>query len=255
MPVWVTFLVSGSGCSLVRLFAKPRLWAILPPRLPPSYYDLTGTMTTQAPTSHPLQSRWSFWEHRRNKATGPGDTPTNSDASYLAGIQQLCSVSTVEEFWQAFTYLPLPSNFFFDGSIRHDFVDRSVEGFSIFREGVQPMWEDDSNTDGGEWFYRGYLPLGDLDMFWEDTILGIIGETLDPNADEVCGCRIIDKSRVNSGKAHVRPAYRLELWFKTSTDHALREDIKQRWSKCLKEGMVARQLKGNPPKLDYRDHS
>ena len=90
------------------------------------------------------------------------------------------------------------------------------------------MWEDDSNTDGGEWFYRGYLPLGDLDMFWEDTILGIIGETLDPNADEVCGCRIIDKSRVNSGKAHIRPAYRLELWFKTSTDHALREDIKQR---------------------------
>ena len=102
------------------------------------------TTATQAPTLHPLQSRWSFWEHRRNKATGPGDTPTNSDASYLAGIQQLCSVSTVEEFWQAFTYLPLPSNFFFDGSIRHDFVDRSVEGFSIFREGVQPMWEDDS---------------------------------------------------------------------------------------------------------------
>ena len=104
----------------------------------------TGTVVTTpaspAPTPHPLQSTWSFWEHRRNKA---GNVVESADASYLAGIQQLCSVSTVEEFWQAFTYLPLPSKFFFDGNVRHDFVDRSVEGFSLFRENVQPMWEDE----------------------------------------------------------------------------------------------------------------
>ena len=57
-----------------------------------------------------------------------------------------------------------------------------------------------------------------------------------------------------SGKPNIRAAYRLELWFKTSTDHALREDIKQRWTTCLKEGMAARQKKGTPPKMDYRDH-
>jgi len=216
----------------------------------------TGTVVTTpaspAPTPHPLQSTWSFWEHRRNKA---GNVVESADASYLAGIQQLCSVSTVEEFWQAFTYLPLPSKFFFDGNVRHDFVDRSVEGFSIFRDGIEPKWESEANSEGGEFFFRGYLPLGDLDMFWEDTLLGLIGETLDPNQSELCGCRIIDKSRVNSGKAHIRAAYRLELWFKTSNDHALREDIKKNWTTCLKDGMNARQKKGSPPKLDYRDHA
>ena len=70
-------------------------------------------------------------------------------------------------------------------------------------------------------------------------------------SDELCGLRIIDKSRVHSGKAHVRPAYRLELWFKTSTDHALREEIKKRWTNCLKDGMVARGRKPSALKLDY----
>ncbi len=206
-----------------------------------------------AAPAHPLHTTWSIWEHRRNKS----GVAENADASYLAGIQPLCNFTTVEEFWQAFNYLPLPSKFFFDGRVRHDFVDRSVEGFSVFREGVRPMWEDERNTEGGEWYFRGFLPLGDLDMFWEDTVLGLIGETLDPSSDggELCGCRIIDKSRVNSGRANIRPAYRLELWFKTSTDHALREDIKARWLACLKGGMTARQRKGSPPKLDYRDHA
>ena len=130
----------------------------------------------------------------------------------------------------------------------------SLMCFSIFREGVRPMWEDKRNNDGGEWYFRGFLPLGDLDAYWEESILGLIGETLDPS-DELCGVRIIDKSRVHSGKPHVRAAYRLELWFKTSTDHALREEIKKRWTKCLKDGMVARGRKPNVLKLDYRDHA
>jgi translation initiation factor 4E len=207
--------------------------------------------------SHHLQTSWTVWEHRRNKghdAQDQGLEELNADASYLAGIRAICKFSTVEEFWQAFAYLPLPSKFFFDGRTRHDFTDRSVEGFSIFREGVRPMWEDKRNNDGGEWYFRGFLPLGDLDAYWEESILGLIGETLDPS-DELCGLRIIDKSRVHSGKAHIRPAYRLELWFKTSTDHALREEIKKRWTNCLKDGMVARGRKPSALKLDYRDHA
>ena len=92
-------------------------------------------MEQPRPQPHPLHGTWAMWEHRRAADGSKAD-------KYLQGCKQLCEFSTVEDFWKYFNYVPLPSAFFSDGTRRFDFVDRSVEGLSLFRSGIEPKWED-----------------------------------------------------------------------------------------------------------------
>ena len=189
----------------------------------------------------PLNSGWSIWEHRKqgNKMT--------SDAAYLSGIARVADFRTIQGFWQYWNQLPLPSEFFTnEKGQRRTFEDRQLEGLSVFREGISPTWEDAMNADGGEWFIRSsgsQLSVRQLDEYWEQIVLGMIGETLDPGC-EVCGARVVDKSKSRG------PAYRLELWFRRN-EGKIGEDIKSRLSSCLGE---VKERGGRPPKLDYRNH-
>jgi translation initiation factor 4E len=187
----------------------------------------------------PLNSGWSIWEHRKqgNKMT--------SDAAYLSGIARVADFRTVQGFWQYWNQLPLPSEFFTNQKgQKRTFEDRALEGLSVFREGIAPTWEDAMNADGGEFFIRSsgsQLSVQQLDEFWEQTVLGMIGETVDPGC-EVCGARVVDKSK------HKGPAYRLELWFRRN-DSKIGDEMKQRLTRCLAEVN-----NGRAPKLDYRNH-
>jgi hypothetical protein len=190
----------------------------------------------------PLNTAWSIWEHRKtgNKMT--------SDAAYLSGIARVADFRTIQGFFQFWNQLPLPSEFFTnEKGQRRAFEDRQLDGLSVFREGLSPTWEDPMNADGGEFFIRtsgNQMSLRQLDEYWEQTVLGMIGETLDPGC-EICGARVVDKSKSRG------PAYRLELWFRRNSPPGIGEDIKGRYAKCLSE-VVERG--GRPPKLDYRNH-
>lgn len=39
---------------------------------------------------------------------------------------------------------------------------------------------------------KSFLPE-QLDIYWENLVLALIGETID-EGDEICGCRVVDKS-------------------------------------------------------------
>ena len=43
----------------------------------------------------------------------------------------------------------------------------------------RPEWEDSANAAGGEWSCRDRFRLHNLDTFWENLVLGLIGETID----------------------------------------------------------------------------
>ena len=103
--------------------------------------------------------------------------------------------------------IPKPSEIFTTGSGSKKFADRTVDGFSLFKSGIRPEWEDSANAHGGEWSCRKGMKPSELDGHWESVLLGLIGETIDAG-DEVCGARIVDKSKGD------RPIYRLELWFR-----------------------------------------
>lgn len=48
----------------------------------------------------------------------------------------------------------LPSNVLFDGFSKKKFVDRSVDSFAVFKDGIRPEWEDPANKTGSEWSIR-----------------------------------------------------------------------------------------------------
>lgn len=80
---------------------------------------------------HILKTTWTFWFLHR----GPGVKISN----YLRATSNLGNVSTVEQFWQMYLHLT-PIN-------RLPYTSE----YLLFREGVNPVWEDPVNVTGGKW--------------------------------------------------------------------------------------------------------
>lgn len=171
---------------------------------------------------HFLESEWVMWEHR---------APDKNSKSYEDNMAKLCEFATVEDFWRLWNNIPKPSQIFYDGRTRKRFKERSVESFSLFKKNIKPEWEDPMNRTGAEWFCRKMFPMPQLDAFWQDLVLGMVGETIDP-ADEICGARVVDKS------TNGRQMYRLELWFKKKDD-ATAKELLERMNGALGKGSAA----------------
>jgi len=179
---------------------------------------------------HPLQNVWSVWEHR--KAAAAGD--------YGSNMTKICTFNTIEGFWRFMNFTPCPSDTFTTDGGASKFGSRDVEGISVFKKDIRPEWEDPKNMHGGEFFIRKSMSAAQLDQWWEDLLLGTVGETIDPT-DVITGVRIVDKSL--KGKL----AYRLEVWFECNneSDPNLLEAIKENIGAALNTTL----------KLDYRAHS
>jgi hypothetical protein len=139
---------------------------------------------------------------------------------------------------------PYFSEIFFDGQTRKKFVNRSVNSFSIFKKGIKPEWEDDANKGGGEWFCRKRMDPTQLDEYWLNLVLGMIGETID-KGNEITGARIVDKSKQQI-------IYRMELWFRRK-DMTIANELKDKMQECLADtgGGATRSV----PQFNFRDHS
>ena len=199
--------------------------------------ELDKREVTTYPKENRLNTGWSIWEHRKQQGRFISD-------AYLDSLVRVADFRTVERFWQHWQQLPLPSEFFNDGNGVRQFTNRQIEGFSVFREGVEPKWEDPMNENGGEWYFRRGMQLDKFDEFWEEIVLAMIGEELDPGTEEICGVRIVDKSRDN------RRAYRLEVWFRNAPGGKpgpAGDEIKRRIEEVLAE-------RGGKFTFDFRHH-
>ena len=151
--------------------------------------------------THPLQHTWVLWEH---KQIAKQDEWKNS-------MREICEFSTVEEFWRYWSFVPRPSEVLYDGISRKEIEGRTIDAFSVFKKGIRPEWEDIANRTGSELSCRKTMTVDILDAYWENLVLGLIGEIVDEN-DEICGCRVVDKSKKGSNRCY----YRLELWLRTA---------------------------------------
>jgi len=115
---------------------------------------------------HPLQNRWSMWYFKNDKAK-----------DWKSNQRLIASCDTVEDFWALFNHLKPPSGL------------QAGCDYSFFKEGIEPMWEDPRNIEGGRWLInlQRHQRNVDLDMFWQETLLCLIGEIFDPYSDEVLG--------------------------------------------------------------------
>ncbi|CAG9771228.1 unnamed protein product [Ceutorhynchus assimilis] len=114
---------------------------------------------------HPLQNCWTLWyfENDRNQ-------PWEKNQREIASFQ------TVEDFWSLYNHIK-PSSELKQGT-----------DYSLFKKGIRPMWEDDQNKRGGRWLFslEKKQRSNDLDRYWLDIILCLIGEAFE-NSDDICG--------------------------------------------------------------------
>ncbi|KAH8385181.1 hypothetical protein KR200_011432, partial [Drosophila serrata] len=149
---------------------------------------------------HPLNSLWTLWylQNDRNK-------------SWEDMLNVVASFETVENFWSLWTHIKPPSEL------------KIGSDYSIFKKGIRPMWEDEANKNGGRWVISiSKNNKHDLDNFWLDTMLCLIGETSE-YADEICGAVVNIRAKSN----------KISIWTANGKNEAAAWDIGQ----MLRNGM------------------
>jgi hypothetical protein len=194
---------------------------------------------------------WVLWE-RQAGAGNSGD--------WNASMNEVCTFSTIEDFWRYFNHIPKPSEIFFDGETRKKVgpSNAPVLEYNLFKRGIEPEWGDPQNSTGGSFYIRQALEMNTLDLYWQNLVMGVIGETIENNTDGtadkngkncICGVRVVDKSRG-------MPIFRVELWMNTR-DADVKERIKKNLTDCLVDGLgpaMGPASKGFP-RFVFKDHS
>ncbi|XP_030747901.1 eukaryotic translation initiation factor 4E1-like isoform X2 [Sitophilus oryzae] len=129
------------------------------------YKDDNENVSMDYSIKHPLQNCWTLWyfENDRNQ-------------SWEKNQREIASFDTVEDFWSLYNHIKPASEL------------KQGTDYSLFKKGIRPMWEDAANKKGGRWLIslEKKQRTNDLDRYWLDIILCLIGEAFE-NSDEVCG--------------------------------------------------------------------
>lgn len=153
----------------------------------------------------PLHQKWVLWYDN------PRLAPPDSD--WKDNLQKCGTFDTVQDFWSVFNNVKPASQLALSSN------------YHVFRDGVQPMWEDPENKRGGKFVLtipKKDSKAGRCDEWWLYTVLSVIGETTDLKGNQVCGCVVsIRKSQD-----------RIALWLKSSDKHTCIQ-IGERWKKAL----------------------
>eukprot|EP01135_Chromosphaera_perkinsii_P004500 Nk52_evm24s284 gene=Nk52_evmTU24s284 len=142
---------------------------------------------------HPLQNRWTFWYDFQDRKT--------NTHMWAASLKQVYTVGTVEDFWAVYNNIA-PAGKLVAGASYH-----------LFKEGVEPKWEDPANEKGGKWLLavrkgkdgQGGNPT--LDDLWLNALLAMIGENLNDQG-EICGAVLAIR----------RQQDKLALWTRTTNE-------------------------------------
>jgi len=115
---------------------------------------------------HPLQNSWTLWFYKNDRSR-----------SWTDNLRPVITFNTVEDFWGLYNHIELASKL------------ASGCDYSLFKEGVKPMWEDDKNCRGGRWLINldKKQRISCLDAFWLEVMLCLIGETFDDHSRFVNG--------------------------------------------------------------------
>ena len=96
----------------------------------------------------------------------------------------------------------------------------------VLSQGIKPMWEDAANAAGGKWVLnlrnqeKHLLP-----QFWENLVLGLIGETIDAD-DEITGAVVCVRGCVRGVRCCVQVARRkagdrLAIWTRNADNESV----------------------------------
>lgn len=115
---------------------------------------------------HPLQNSWTLWFFKNDRTRNWEDNQ-----------RPIITFNTVEDFWALYNHIELASKL------------ATGCDYSLFKEGIKPMWEDDSNRRGGRWLINLDKKQRNtsLDNFWLEVMLCLIGESFEDHSQYVNG--------------------------------------------------------------------
>uniref|UniRef100_H0WHY1 Eukaryotic translation initiation factor 4E n=1 Tax=Otolemur garnettii TaxID=30611 RepID=H0WHY1_OTOGA len=166
---------------------------------------------------HPLQNRWR-----------PSSFDIDSLKTRQVNILVISNFVVVGNCWSClYNHIQLSSNL--------------MPGcdYSLFKDGIEPMWEDEKNKRGGRWLItlNKQQRRSDLDRFWLETLLCLIGESFDDYSDDVCGAVVNVRAKGD----------KIAIW---TTECENREAVTH-------IGRVYKERLGLPPKIviGYQSHA
>ncbi|XP_048764597.1 eukaryotic translation initiation factor 4E-like isoform X2 [Ostrea edulis] len=170
--------------------------------------DDGAIISPDALIKHPLQNKWALWFFKNDRTK-----------EWTANLKLITAFDTVEDFWGLYNHVQKASKL------------PSGCDYSLFKDGVQPMWEDERNKDGGRWLINlnKNQRQTDLDNFWLETLLCLIGESFEEYSEDICGAVVNIRNKGD----------KLSLW----TKEASRPDAILKIGKKLKERLSI------PPKI------
>ena len=134
---------------------------------------------------HPLANKWVFWWFRNDKSK-----------SWEQNQEKITTVDTIEDFWQVHNYIE-PAGKLNQGC-----------SYMVFKEGIQPDWEDFQNMAGGRWIVNIDKNNDAVDNYWLEIIFILIGEHAGEHADMVNGAGINIRAKT----------HKLAMWLKDSNN-------------------------------------
>ncbi|XP_036740694.2 eukaryotic translation initiation factor 4E type 1B [Manis pentadactyla] len=157
---------------------------------------------------HPLLNRWALWFFKNDRSRAWQDN-----------LHLVTKFDTVEDFWAMYGHIQLASKL------------SSGCDYALFKDGIQPMWEDSRNKRGGRWLVSlaKQQRHSELDRLWLETLLCLIGESFEEHSREVCGAVINIRAKGDKiaiwtraaenqkGVLHIGRVYKERLGLSTKT--------------------------------------
>jgi translation initiation factor 4E len=141
--------------------------------------------------------------------------------------KRIVTFSTAQEFWEVWNGVPQPrvlleGKKFMRVNTLNDQPPTIIDAIMIFRQGIEPEWEHETNANGGHFqlllLRSGTVGGGgQIDEYWNNLVLGMVGETF-VSSEMITGVRLVDKL---NGTGKGTDGIRVELWYHseaTSTD-------------------------------------
>ncbi|XP_044726513.1 eukaryotic translation initiation factor 4E type 2 [Chrysoperla carnea] len=162
------------------------------------------------PNEHRLQHTYWLWYSKKP-----------SSLRYSQALQLVGRVATVEQWWALYSHM-----------IRLNDLPCHTD-LHLFKEGIQPMWEDAANAKGGKWVVR--LRKGQVGRAWENLCMAMLGEQF-MVGNEICGAVVSVRY----------PDDMVSVWNRTASDQACTARIRD----------TLRRILNLPPAvpMDYKTH-